>query len=266
MPDNLRFIEVENFKSYKGRQVIGPLKPFTAVIGPNGSGKSNFMDAISFVLGEKTSNLRVKKLSELIHGASIGHPVSNTASVTLVYEDSDTGRQTRFCRYVVGSSSDYKIDNNPVSKQDYANKLETLGINVKPKNFLVYQGANDYKEDYVNRKVRMDRSEEELHHMYVKKKGIAAERKEAVGEINEAKKYQQLKEDLNKLQVELQFFKLYHIQKDIDDLQKDLGKKREELNKHVKKKEAVEEEIKNKKQNHNKLMKQLAQIDKQIRE
>ncbi|RWS08268.1 structural maintenance of chromosomes protein 1A-like protein 2, partial [Dinothrombium tinctorium] len=288
MPGYLRFIEVENFKSYKGRQVIGPLKPFTAVIGPNGSGKSNFMDAISFVLGEKTSNLRVKKLSELIHGASIGHPVSNTASVTLVYEDSDTGRQTRFCRYVVGSSSDYKIDNNPVSKQDYANKLETLGINVKAKNFLVYQGAvesiamknpreittlfeeishsNDYKEDYVNRKVRMDRSEEELHHMYVKKKGIAAERKEAVGEINEAKKYQQLKEDLNKLQVELQLFKLYHIQKDIDDLQKDLGKKREELNKHVKKKEAVEEEIKNKKQNHNKLMKQLAQIDKQIRE
>ena len=26
-------------------------------------GKSNLMDAISFVLGEKTSNLRVKKLS-----------------------------------------------------------------------------------------------------------------------------------------------------------------------------------------------------------
>ncbi|RWS29829.1 structural maintenance of chromosomes protein 1A-like protein 2 [Leptotrombidium deliense] len=288
MPGYLRYIEVDNFKSYKGRQIIGPLKQFTAVIGPNGSGKSNFMDAISFVLGEKTSNLRVKKLSELIHGASIGQAVSNTASVTLVYEDSNTGRQTRFCRYVVGSSSDYKIDNNPVTKQDYASKLETLGINVKAKNFLVYQGAvesiamknpreittlfeeishsNDYKEDYVNKKVRMDRDEEALHHMYVKKKGIAAERKEAVGEINEAKKYQQLKDDLNKFQIELQLFKLYHIQKDIDDLNKDLSKRRDELNKHVKKKESNEDEIKTKKQNHNKLMKQLANIDKQIRE
>jgi structural maintenance of chromosome 1 len=31
-------IEVENFKSYKGHQIIGPFKKFTAIIGPNGSG------------------------------------------------------------------------------------------------------------------------------------------------------------------------------------------------------------------------------------
>jgi len=34
------------------------------------------MDAVSFVMGEKTSSLRVKRLSDLIHGASIGQPVS----------------------------------------------------------------------------------------------------------------------------------------------------------------------------------------------
>lgn len=31
-------IEVENFKSYKGSQTIGPFHQFTSVIGPNGSG------------------------------------------------------------------------------------------------------------------------------------------------------------------------------------------------------------------------------------
>lgn len=93
----LKSIEMKNFKSYNGHHTIGPLKNFTAVIGPNGSGeykaygtyrkissyvyqffsgKSNFMDAISFVMGEKTSSLRVKRLSDLIHGASIGIPVS----------------------------------------------------------------------------------------------------------------------------------------------------------------------------------------------
>lgn len=35
----LEFIEVDNFKSYRGNVVIGPLKKFSAVIGPNGSGK-----------------------------------------------------------------------------------------------------------------------------------------------------------------------------------------------------------------------------------
>lgn len=36
----LKFIEMENFKSYKGYVSIGPMKRFTAVIGPNGSGNS----------------------------------------------------------------------------------------------------------------------------------------------------------------------------------------------------------------------------------
>lgn len=31
-------LELENFKSYKGLQVIGPFKRFTAIIGPNGAG------------------------------------------------------------------------------------------------------------------------------------------------------------------------------------------------------------------------------------
>jgi structural maintenance of chromosome 1 len=55
-------LELENFKSYKGHQIIGPFRKFTAIIGPNGAGKSNLMDAISFVLGEQTRNLRVKSL------------------------------------------------------------------------------------------------------------------------------------------------------------------------------------------------------------
>lgn len=36
----LQYIEMENFKSYRGHVLVGPLKQFTAVIGPNGSGKS----------------------------------------------------------------------------------------------------------------------------------------------------------------------------------------------------------------------------------
>ncbi|VDO60029.1 unnamed protein product [Onchocerca flexuosa] len=58
----LHTLELENFKSYRGNQIVGPFKQFTAIIGPNGSGKSNLMDAMCFVLGEKASNLRVKKL------------------------------------------------------------------------------------------------------------------------------------------------------------------------------------------------------------
>ncbi len=34
----LKYVEIDNFKSYKGHIVIGPLRKFAAIIGPNGSG------------------------------------------------------------------------------------------------------------------------------------------------------------------------------------------------------------------------------------
>lgn len=136
----LQFIEMENFKSYRGHVVVGPLKQFSAVIGPNGSGKSNFMDAISFVMGERTSSLRVKRLNDLIHGSSIGRPVSRTCYVTAKFLI-NSERQMEFQRAVIGGSSEYRINNEIVSSNTYLAKLEKLGINVKAKNFLVFQGA-----------------------------------------------------------------------------------------------------------------------------
>jgi len=66
VPGRIDRLEVENFKSYRGAQAVGPFKAFTAVIGPNGSGKSNLMDAISFVLGVRTAQLR-GSLRELLY-------------------------------------------------------------------------------------------------------------------------------------------------------------------------------------------------------
>ena len=40
---------------------------FTSVIGPNGAGKSNLMDAISFVLGVKSAQLRSAQLKDLVY-------------------------------------------------------------------------------------------------------------------------------------------------------------------------------------------------------
>lgn len=39
-------LEIENFKSYKGKITIGPFKDFTAIIGPNGSGMFTYLFVI----------------------------------------------------------------------------------------------------------------------------------------------------------------------------------------------------------------------------
>lgn len=64
-------------------------------------GKSNLMDAISFVLAEKTSNLRVKTLKDLIHGAPVGKPAANRAFVSMVYQE-DNGEERSFTRVIIG--------------------------------------------------------------------------------------------------------------------------------------------------------------------
>ncbi|GAB6029905.1 Structural maintenance of chromosomes protein 1 [Chamberlinius hualienensis] len=282
----LKYIEVDNFKSYRGRIRIGTLKQFTAVIGPNGSGKSNFMDAISFVLGERTSSLRVKRLSDLIHGAPIGKPISNRASVTAVYCERDI--ETSFTRMVSTSSSEYRINEKTVSQQTYADELEKLGINVKAKNFLVFQGAvesiamknpkertalfeeisrsGDKKDEYDRLKAEMNKAEEDTQFSYQKKKGIAAERKEARMEKEEAERYQKLKDELDAKQARFYLFKLYHCEDAINQYTNELEKRKVELEKINKKKEKIEEELKEKKKEHGKQQREMAKLEQQIRE
>jgi len=80
-------IELENFKSYFGKKVIGPLhKNFTAVVGPNGSGKSNLIESLLFVFGKRAKQMRLNKLSELIHG-SAEHQDCASASVRVFFTD-----------------------------------------------------------------------------------------------------------------------------------------------------------------------------------
>lgn len=103
--------------------MIGPFKDFTAVIGPNGSGKSNLMDAISFVLGVQSRQLRsnqvrhqpdnanrslsfvsylrltmacrdgVLQMKELIFRADDLAPGKRRASVELIYQVRCSGRE-----------------------------------------------------------------------------------------------------------------------------------------------------------------------------
>jgi structural maintenance of chromosome 1 len=135
-------LEVENFKSYKGTQTIGPFYDFTAIIGPNGAGKSNLMDAISFVLGVRSAHLRGAQLKDLIYALDDRDKEERgrRASVRLVYNLPGTGAELQFTRAITGAGgSEYRIDGRVVTWDDYNAKLRSLGILVKARNFLVFQ-------------------------------------------------------------------------------------------------------------------------------
>lgn len=67
----LTHLVLHNFKSYAGRQEVGPFHAsFTSVVGPNGSGKSNVIDSLLFVFGFRASKMRQGKVSALIHNSA----------------------------------------------------------------------------------------------------------------------------------------------------------------------------------------------------
>lgn len=59
--------------------------------------------------------------------------------------------------------------------------------------------SGSLKEDYDRLKSEVVKAEEETNFTYLKKRGVAAERKEAKLEKEEAEKYQKLKDELVKL-------------------------------------------------------------------
>lgn len=131
---------------------------------------------------------------------------------------------------------------------------------------LCSDSSGNLKDEYEKLKAEMLKAEEETQFTYQKKKGIAAERKEAKLEKEEAEKYQRLKDDLADKQVELQLFRLYHNQKTIEGLEDEYKRKAAEIEKIEKKKEKAEEALKEKKKESGKASREFAKIEQEIRE
>ena len=186
-------LELKNFKSYMGEQTIvrpyppphhpqratrwpatdasasgtsehrtvlvfsqGPFKRFTAIVGPNGAGKSNLMDAISFVLGVRTMQLRGQQLRDLIFRKEGEETVERDAYVKLSFakasaaeegeeedddEDDEAAEILTFARKISSSgASSYVLNGRTVTWERYSKALAEIGVNVTSRKFLVFQG------------------------------------------------------------------------------------------------------------------------------
>ncbi|KAL8162614.1 hypothetical protein V2J09_014103 [Rumex salicifolius] len=147
----IREMVMKNFKSYAGEQRVGPFhKSFTAVVGPNGSGKSNVIDAMLFVFGKRAKQMRLNKVSELIHN-STNHQNLDSAAVSVHFQeiiDMDNGEY----EVVPGSefsitriafrdnSSKYYINERTSNFTEVTRKLREKGVDLDNNRFLILQG------------------------------------------------------------------------------------------------------------------------------
>jgi len=80
-------VELAGFKSFRKKIAVPFFDGMTAVVGENGSGKSNLFDAISFVMGRRSSQLRAERLEHLIFNGGERFKPEEQASVTLFLEN-----------------------------------------------------------------------------------------------------------------------------------------------------------------------------------
>ncbi|XP_023289766.1 structural maintenance of chromosomes protein 1A [Orussus abietinus] len=285
----LKQIEIINFKSYKGHVLVGPFRQFSAVIGPNGTGKSNFVDAISFVMGEKAFNLRVKNLGELIYGASLGLPDSpnQCTSVTAVFILARDETKS-FTRSIKNSASVYQINETVVANTEYLEELKRIGINLKARNTLVPQGtieciamkdpkdltalleeisnSKELKPEYDSTWSKASEIENEGQLLLEKRRVFAAHKKAIVQQVEEFETYERLEEEYIEKQLTFYLFRLYYNEKDIKQLKSDKSEKRYELSKLEEKEREANEQLLKQKREFGKLVRELAKLEQDVRE
>ena len=127
-----------------------PAQSFTAVVGPNGSGKSNVIDAMLFVFGKRAKQLRLSKVSELIH-KSENHRNLDTAKVTVFFHqvvdiDADTYEEVPDSCFSISrtahknNTSNYYLNDKKSNFTEITTLLKQHGVDLNNNRFLILQG------------------------------------------------------------------------------------------------------------------------------
>eukprot|EP00916_Digyalum_oweni_P017254 GHVL01028233.1.p1 GENE.GHVL01028233.1~~GHVL01028233.1.p1 ORF type:complete len:1035 (-),score=254.26 GHVL01028233.1:675-3779(-) len=258
MVHGIRQLVLENFKSYEGRHDINLFLHFSAIIGPNGSGKSNMMDAISFVLGVHSRQLRGGNLKELIFRRDSDDPTTNTRSsfVSLLYEDAE-GKEILFKRCINSAGhGTFKIDEKTVSEDAYQERLASENVIIKAKNFLIFQGeveqvaqkdpleltkmfeeisgSRAFVEEYDNLSEAKNKAVDQARLIFARKKNENDEKKLLKKQKDEAELFQKKKEKFTNLNMEFTLFRLYISEQNVAEQASILLNLRDERSKYQK--------------------------------
>ncbi len=93
-------IKLAGFKSFVDPTNITFPSNLVGVVGPNGCGKSNVIDAVRWVMGESSaSRLRGDSITDVIFNGSSSRKPVGTASVELLFDNSETTLEGQYAKY-----------------------------------------------------------------------------------------------------------------------------------------------------------------------
>ena len=144
----LEKIIINGFKSFADKTELQISHPITTIVGPNGCGKSNVVDAIKWVLGNRSpKSLRSDQMADVIFSGSSSRKPSGMAEVSLVFSDvrklgleqDDLQISRRLFR---SGESEYLINNKSARLKDIRELFMDTGIGVSAYS-IIEQGQID---------------------------------------------------------------------------------------------------------------------------
>ena len=134
----LKRIELEGFKSFADRTVIPVERGLTGIVGPNGCGKSNVVDALLWVMGERSSKaLRADAMDDVIFKGAEGRKGAPYAMVEVVLGDPDGrivepgGEVAVGRRLFATGEAEYLLHGRKVRRKDVREVLLDTGLGVR---------------------------------------------------------------------------------------------------------------------------------------
>ena len=145
----LKSIKAYGFKSFADKTEINFMKNINGIVGPNGSGKSNVVDAVRWVSGEQSiKSLRGDSSIDIIFSGSKSRKALNSASVTLIFDNSDmylpinyTEVSVKRIMYRTGES-EYYLNNELCRLKDITGLFIDSGVDKESFN-IISQGKID---------------------------------------------------------------------------------------------------------------------------
>ncbi len=240
-------IKISGFKSFVDPTVVQFPGNLAGVVGPNGCGKSNIIDAARWVMGEiSAKHLRGDSMTDVIFNGSANRKPVGTASVELVFDNSDGaigGPYSTFAevslRREVGrdAQSTYLINGVRCRRKDITQLFLGTGlgsrsyaiieqgmisrlIEARPDDMRAFveeaAGVSRYKERRRETESRIAHTRENLDRLNDLREEVEKQIRHLQRQAGAARRYRRFKERERQLQAELLALRLNEIDSGLD--------------------------------------------------
>lgn len=276
----LRKMKMAGFKSFVDPTTLTFPSEMVGIVGPNGCGKSNIVDAIRWVMGASSKNIRGDTLEDVIFKGSSNRKPVGQASIELVFDNSEGkagGQYASYSEIAVrrqvsrDGQSKYYLNGSPCRRRDVSDIF--LGTGLGPRSYAIIEqgtisrlidakpeemrahleeaaGISKYKERRRETENRIRHTRENLDRLHDLIEEVDKQITKLKRQASAAERYKVLKAEERRAQAELVVLRLKLMDENVKSQHQLVESKETQLEQTIAQLRALEAEIEQSRQSH----------------